>query len=68
MRLADIVRAADTGRPQDAPEASGLLAVSRGLSLVFQNDHQMLEHGMVMYDALYAACGGDPNLTPIARG
>ena len=68
LRLGEIVRAADTGRPQVAPEATGLLAISRGLSLVFQNDHEMLEHGMVIYDALYAACGGDPNRTPIAKG
>ena len=66
-RLAEIVRAADTGRPEDAPEAPGLLAISRGLSIVFDDDHQMLEHGMVMYDALYAACGGDPTRTPMAR-
>ena len=34
-KLALIVRAADCGRPQDAPEAAGLLAISRGLSLNF---------------------------------
>jgi len=56
-RLALIVRAADTGRPDLAPEAAGLLAVSAGLSLNFADDHEMLRHGMVMYDALYASCG-----------
>jgi hypothetical protein len=58
-RLAEIVRAADTGRLEAAPEATGLLAISRGLSVNFRDDHEMLKHGMVMYDALCAACGGD---------
>ncbi|OGA46815.1 MAG: chromate resistance protein [Betaproteobacteria bacterium RIFCSPLOWO2_12_FULL_62_58] len=56
QRLAPIVRGADTGKPILAPEAAGLLAISRGLSLNFERDHEMLAHGMVMYDALYAWC------------
>lgn len=59
-KLALIVRAADTGRPNLAPEASGLLAMSTGLSLNYADDHEMLAHGMVMYDALYAACADTP--------
>jgi hypothetical protein len=55
-RLATIVRGADTGRPDLAPECAGLLAVSRGLSAVYTDDHEMLRHGMVVYDALYAWC------------
>jgi hypothetical protein len=58
QKLALIVRAADTGRPDLAPEAAGLLAVSRGLSQNYQDDHEMLMHGMVVYDALYAWCRG----------
>ena len=58
QKLAVIVRAADTGRPDLAPEAAGLLAVSRGLSQNFRDDHEMLMHGMVVYDALYAWCRG----------
>jgi len=54
--LATIVRGADTGRPDLAPQAPGLLAISLGLSLNFQDDHEMLEHGMVIYDALYSWC------------
>jgi hypothetical protein len=27
-----------------------------GLSANFSDDHEMLEHGMVMYDALYTWC------------
>ena len=52
--LAPIVRGADTGHPELAPEAPGLLALSLGLSRRFDDDHEMLRHGMVMYDALYA--------------
>ena len=55
-RLAVIVRGADTGRPELAPQAAGLLAVSVGLSRNFKDDHEMLKHGMVVYDALYAWC------------
>jgi hypothetical protein len=55
-QLAVIVRAADTNRPELAPQASGLLAVSLGLSANFADDHAMLEQGMVLYDALYTWC------------
>ncbi|MCC6887788.1 MAG: chromate resistance protein [Hyphomicrobiales bacterium] len=54
-RLAVIVRGADTARPDLAPEASGLLAVSLGLSaLAGDDDHGMLAHGFIVYDALFA--------------
>ena len=59
-KLALIVRAADCGQPQLAKEAAGLLAISRGLSLNFEDDHEMLRHGMVIYDALYAWCADTP--------
>ena len=52
-RLAAVVRGADTGRPDLAPEAAGLLAVSQGLSHLFTEDLAQLEAGMVLYDALY---------------
>ena len=55
-RLAVVVRAADTSRLDLAPEAPGLFAISVGLSHNFTDDHQMLQHGMVIYDALYAWC------------
>jgi hypothetical protein len=54
LRLAPIVRGADTGAPQLAPEAAGLLAVSLGLSAMFADDLEMLHQGFVVYDALYA--------------
>lgn len=56
LQLAVIVRGADTARLDLAPEAAGLLALSLGLSHCFADDHEMLRHGLVMYDALYAWC------------
>jgi hypothetical protein len=56
QQLAIIVRAADTAHLELAPQAAGLLAISLGLSQVFADDHEMLRHGLVMYDALYAWC------------
>jgi hypothetical protein len=55
-RLATIVRGADTSRLDLAPEAAGLFAISLGLSRNFADDHEMLRHGLVVYDALYAWC------------
>jgi hypothetical protein len=52
--LATIVRGADTERLDLAPQAAGLLAISLGLSHNFKDDHEQLEHGFVLYDALYA--------------
>jgi hypothetical protein len=54
--LAVIVRGADTSRLDLAPQAAGLYAISLGLSATFTDDHEMLRHGLVMYDALYAWC------------
>ena len=55
-RLATIVRGADTSRPDLTPQCEGLLAISYGLSANFRDDHEMLKHGLVMYDALYTWC------------
>ena len=55
-RLATIVRGADTSRLDLAPQSAGLYAISLGLSRVLSDDHAMLQHGLVMYDALYAWC------------
>jgi rhodanese-related sulfurtransferase len=54
--LAVIVRGADTNRMELAPQAAGLAAISLGLSILHKDDHDMLERGMLMYDALYAWC------------
>ena len=56
QQLAAIVRGADTSRLELTPQSAGLYAISLGLSHTFQDDHAMLKHGMVMYDALYAWC------------
>jgi len=56
QQLAVIVRGADTSRLDLTPQSAGLLALSLGLSRVFADDHEMLRHGLVMYDALYAWC------------
>jgi hypothetical protein len=60
QRLAGIVRGADTGRPELTPQSHGLLAISLGLARNFGDDHELLAHGMVMYDALYAWCREAP--------
>jgi len=54
--LATIVRGADTSRHDLSPQCAGLFAISLGLSANFADDHEMLTHGMVMYDALYTWC------------
>ena len=56
QQLAAIVRGADTSRLDLAPQAPGLYAISLGLSYNFSDDQDMLKHGRVMYDALYAWC------------
>lgn len=55
-QLALIVRGADTSRLDLTPQSAGLYALSLGLSRNYADDHEMLSHGMVMYDALYAWC------------
>ncbi len=54
--LATIVRGADTSRHDLAAQCGGLFAISLGLSANFPDDHEMLKHGMVIYDALYTWC------------
>jgi hypothetical protein len=50
------VRGADTSRLGLAPQAAGLYAMSLGLSALFDDDKEMLKHGMVVYEALYTWC------------
>jgi rhodanese-related sulfurtransferase len=61
QELALIVRGADTNRPDLAPQSAGLVSISLGLSALFADDREMLEHGMVVYDALHAWCRSDKN-------
>jgi hypothetical protein len=62
-RLAVIIRGADTSALDLAPQSAGLYAISLGLSATLTNDHEMLRHGLVMYDALYAWCAKLQNET-----
>lgn len=69
--LATIVRGADTSRLDLTPQSAGLFAISLGLSRVFTDDHEMLHHGLVIYDALYAWCRegrGETHAWPPALG
>ena len=53
-QIAEIVRGADTNRFELAPQASGLWAISAGLSYNYPDDQEMLAIGMKVYDALYS--------------
>ncbi len=52
--LAAIVRGADTDRHDIASQASGLWAISAGLAYNITDDYELLEKGMLIYDALYS--------------
>jgi hypothetical protein len=52
--LAVIVRGADTDRHDLARQASGLWAISAGLAYNIKDDYELLQKGMLIYDALYA--------------
>jgi rhodanese-related sulfurtransferase len=52
-RIGVIIRGADTGRLDLAPEVAGLLALSLGLSRQYGDDLEQLDAGMTLYDALY---------------
>jgi AraC-like DNA-binding protein len=54
LTMAVIVRGADTDRHEFAAQASGLWAISAGLAHNYTNDHELLEKGMLIYDALYS--------------
>jgi AraC-like DNA-binding protein len=52
--LAIIVRGADTDRHDIASQASGLWAISAGLAYNVKDDYELLQKGMMIYDALYS--------------
>jgi len=52
--LAPIVRGADTDRHDMASQSSGLWAISAGLAHNIRDDYELLEKGMMLYDALYS--------------
>ncbi|MFV2052943.1 chromate resistance protein ChrB domain-containing protein [Aliiroseovarius sp. YM-037] len=53
MRLAEVIRGADTNRHDLHSAAAGLLAISVGLSRQYRDDIAQLNAGMALYDALY---------------
>ena len=52
--IALIVRGADTDRHDIALQSSGLWAISAGLAFNFEDDHELLKRGFIIYDALYS--------------
>jgi len=56
LRLALIVRGADTAKLDLAPQAAGLLAASLGYSRMYRDDLAQLGAAMALYDAFYRWC------------
>jgi AraC-like DNA-binding protein len=54
LALAPIVRGADTDNHALAQQAAGLWAISAGLAYNITDDQQLLQQGLVLYDALYS--------------
>ncbi|HYE55620.1 MAG TPA: chromate resistance protein ChrB domain-containing protein [Chitinophagaceae bacterium] len=52
--MAIIIRGADTDRHDIAKQSPGLWAISAGLSHNFTNDAELLDKGLLIYDALYS--------------
>lgn len=60
LRLADIIRGADTSNRNITPESAGLYAIATGFHALspskFRDDHAVLEVEAPVYDALYEFC------------
>jgi len=56
LELAKIVRAADTGTMEAAPEAAGLEAVMTGFGIVSKDDYETIARASSVYDAFYTNC------------
>jgi rhodanese-related sulfurtransferase len=56
LRLAAIIRGADTGLPDLTSQSGGLLAISLGYSRMFRDDVAQLDATLPVYDALYRWC------------
>ncbi|MEO5594138.1 MAG: chromate resistance protein ChrB domain-containing protein [Chitinophagaceae bacterium] len=54
LAMAPIIRGADTDRHELAAQVAGLWAISAGLAYNFSNDQELLEKGILLYDALYS--------------
>jgi hypothetical protein len=55
-RLAEIVRGADTGALDLAPESAGLYALASGFRELARDDHENLRLQFPAYDALHRFC------------
>jgi hypothetical protein len=56
LEVAKIVRAADTDKMENAPEAAGLEAVMTGLGILSKNDYETIAKATPVYDAFYTNC------------
>lgn len=56
LRLARIIRGADTGRLDLTLQSAGLLAASLGYSRMYRDDLAQLDAAMALYDAFYRWC------------
>jgi hypothetical protein len=56
LELAKIVRAADTGKMELAPEAAGMEAIITGFGIVSTDDYETLAKTSPVYDALHTSC------------
>ena len=56
LKVAKIVRAADTDKMEMAPEAAGLEAVMTGFGIVSKDDYETIAKASPVYDAFYTNC------------
>lgn len=56
LRMARVINAADTNRPESDPLAAGFEAIAVGYSLRFPDDRENIVRQFEVYDALYAWC------------
>ncbi len=54
QKMAIIIRGADTDHHELAVQSPGLWAIAAGMAHNFPNDLELLEKGMLIYDALYS--------------
>ena len=54
--MATVIRGADTNRLDLSPLCPGVYAILIGLSRTHDDDHEQLQHGMAVCEALYAWC------------
>jgi hypothetical protein len=56
LRMAKVINAADTNRPEADPLAAGFEAIAVGYGLRFPEDRENMKRQFEVYDALYAWC------------